>query len=146
MAQIFFVAPGYCSRHPARCPRLTLDHCCRCHMLHHRHQNWNHQHWFHVLFADESIDPERMIEYIGWDQCLWFQFWGLSAHMRRQQRGPGPRDIQLPLNVVGPCGPIQGVQFTWSAPPWSYTVHRKKALLSHAKEKGTVFFWCDHLQ
>ena len=40
------VGAGYHSRCPARCPRLTHDHC-------HRHRNWNHQHWSHVIFVDE---------------------------------------------------------------------------------------------
>ena len=35
--------------------RLTPEHRRRHCMLAHRHQNWNHQHWSHLLFADESI-------------------------------------------------------------------------------------------
>ena len=31
-------------------------------------------------------------------------------------------DIQLLLNVLGPCGHRQGVQFVWSAPPWSWSL------------------------
>ena len=54
--QICLVASGYRWRDPeARCPRLTFDHRVCRHMLAHRHHNWNHQHWAHVLFADESI-------------------------------------------------------------------------------------------
>ena len=48
------VAAGYRSRHPNWCPKLTPDHC-RHHMLSHMDQNWNHQHWSHVLFVDGFI-------------------------------------------------------------------------------------------
>ena len=46
-----WISPG----HPARCPRLTLDHY-RHHrrVLAHRHQNLNHQHWSRVIFVDKS--------------------------------------------------------------------------------------------
>ena len=53
-AQRGLVAAGYRSKHPGCWPRLTTDHRLSCHMLAHRHQNWNHQHWSHVLFAYES--------------------------------------------------------------------------------------------
>ena len=48
------VAAGYRSRRPARCPKLTHDHRHRCRLWARRHRNWNHQHWSHVIFADES--------------------------------------------------------------------------------------------
>ena len=44
MVQRCLAVAGYRSRHPARCPSLTLDHRRRRHKLAHRHQNWNHQH------------------------------------------------------------------------------------------------------
>ena len=53
--QICLVAAGYISLHPDQCPRLTLNHRHRHRILALRHQNWNHQYWSHVIFADESI-------------------------------------------------------------------------------------------
>ena len=54
MLQRSLVAAGYHPWHSDRCYRLMLDHCCfRC-MLIHSHQNWNHQYWSQVIFADES--------------------------------------------------------------------------------------------
>ena len=55
MIQGRLVTAGYRSRHLDRCPRLTLSHHRR-RMLAHKHHNWSHQHWYHVLFADESIN------------------------------------------------------------------------------------------
>ena len=54
MVQGHLVATGYRSRDPNRCPRLTPGHSHR-RMLAPKHQNWNHQHWSRVLFAEESI-------------------------------------------------------------------------------------------
>ena len=51
---IYLIVAEYRSRHPARCPRLTPDHCHLLRILLHRHQNWNHQDWSHVIFADAS--------------------------------------------------------------------------------------------
>ena len=48
------IAAGYHSRRPARCPRLTYDHRQRRRVWARWHRNWNHQHWSHVIFADES--------------------------------------------------------------------------------------------
>ena len=48
------IAAGYHWRRPARCPRLTYDHRQRRHVWARWHRNWNHQHWSHVIFADES--------------------------------------------------------------------------------------------
>ena len=48
------VAGGFRSRRPARYPSLTHDHHRRCRLGARRHWNWNHQHWSHVIFADES--------------------------------------------------------------------------------------------
>ena len=43
------VPAGYRSKHSDRWSRLTLpDHRRHCRM------NWNHQHWSHVIFVDES--------------------------------------------------------------------------------------------
>ena len=42
---------GFHLRHPSWWSRLSLDHRRCCSMLAHRHQNWNKQHWPHVLFA-----------------------------------------------------------------------------------------------
>ena len=48
------VAAEYRSRRPARWPRPTHDHRRRHRVWARRHRNWNHQHWSHVIFADES--------------------------------------------------------------------------------------------
>ena len=49
------VSAGYRSRHPDWFSRLSCDHRHPCHhMLVHRHQNWKHQHWYRVIFDDES--------------------------------------------------------------------------------------------
>ena len=42
--QRLLVAAGNCSRRPARCIKLSHDHCCRRHIWACRHWNWNHQH------------------------------------------------------------------------------------------------------
>ena len=55
MVQRCLAAAGYRSRHPAWCPILTIGRHHHRHMLAHRHQNWNHQHWSHVFFADGSM-------------------------------------------------------------------------------------------
>ena len=49
------VVAVYRSRNPDRCPRLTPVHHRRRRILVQRPQNWNHQHWYRVLFAVESI-------------------------------------------------------------------------------------------
>ena len=54
MVQGRFVEAGYQSRHPDRCPRRTHHHRCRRRMLADMHSNWNHQHWSHPIFDDES--------------------------------------------------------------------------------------------
>ena len=47
------VAARFRWRRPTRCLRLTADyHCYR--MWARRHENWNHQHWPHVIHANES--------------------------------------------------------------------------------------------
>ena len=48
------VAFAYRSRRPARCPKLIQDHRHCPHVWAHRHRNWNHLPWSHVIFADES--------------------------------------------------------------------------------------------
>ena len=54
MVQRRLVTAWYCSRRPPICPRLDHDHCCRRSIWAGRHENWNHQHWFDVIFAHES--------------------------------------------------------------------------------------------
>ena len=49
------VAARYRSRDSDWCPRLNPDHRRCRHMLAHKHQNWSHRYFSHVLFADESI-------------------------------------------------------------------------------------------
>ena len=46
------VAAGHRSRYPERYPKRTPDH--RCRMLVNRPQNWNHLHWSHAIFDEES--------------------------------------------------------------------------------------------
>ena len=52
--QIRLVAAWYHSRYPARCPRLTHDHRHWLSVWARRHRSWNHRHWSHMIFADES--------------------------------------------------------------------------------------------
>ena len=52
--QRHLVAAGCRSRRPARCPRLTHDHRRQRRVWARWHWSWNHQHWSHVIFADES--------------------------------------------------------------------------------------------
>ena len=54
MVQRRFVAAGYHPRRPARCPRLTYEHRRQRRVWAHGYRNWNHQHWSHVMIADES--------------------------------------------------------------------------------------------
>ena len=54
MVQGCLVVDGYQSRHPDQCPRLTHHYHCRRSMLADMPQNWNHQHWSHPIFDDES--------------------------------------------------------------------------------------------
>ena len=136
-------------RHPDWWPRLTTYHRCRrrC-MLAHRHQNWNHQHWSHVLFADECLvslynshghvrvfhhvvhgirehrvveadlglimeylmRPALMVTLLGPFHQLNVSVWGISLGVLS--------DIQLLLNVHGPCGQRQSVQCARQALPW----------------------------
>ena len=49
-----FVADCHRSRHPGRCPRLTSDYCCCCHILADWAKNSNHQHWSDMIFDYES--------------------------------------------------------------------------------------------
>ena len=47
-------AAGYRSKHPDWGPKLIPDHSwCRS-MLAGKPQNWNHQHWSHAIFDEES--------------------------------------------------------------------------------------------
>ena len=53
---------GHHSRYPNWCPTLIIDHRrCRHHVLAHRHQNWNHPHWSHMLFANRSASTTVMV-------------------------------------------------------------------------------------
>ena len=53
MVQRHLVAAWYPSRRPVRCPGLTHDHCHKRCIWARMHQNWNHQHWSHIIFSDE---------------------------------------------------------------------------------------------
>ena len=55
MVHRYLVTAEYRFIHSDRCHRLTPDYGRRRRMLAHRNQNWNHQQWPHVLFADETI-------------------------------------------------------------------------------------------
>ena len=45
---------GYQSRHPARCPSLTLDQRRCHHVWGPTHRRWNLRHWRHYVSSDES--------------------------------------------------------------------------------------------
>ena len=45
------LAAGYWSRHPARCPRLTLEHRRRCREWGRRHKVWDLRQWRHCIFS-----------------------------------------------------------------------------------------------
>ena len=47
-------------------------------------------------------------------------------------------DIQLLLNALGPCGHRQVIQVAWLAPPWPWTLRKKKNLPPQETEKGTL--------
>ena len=48
------LAAGYWSGHPARCPRLTLEHR-RCHReWRRRHRVWDLRQWRHCIFSDKT--------------------------------------------------------------------------------------------
>ena len=47
------IVVGYRSRHPDKCPRLTPVQRQPQRILIPRYQDWNHQHWSHVIFAEE---------------------------------------------------------------------------------------------
>ena len=49
-----FLAAGYWSRRPARCPRLTLEHRRRRREWGRRHRVWDLRQWRHCIFSDES--------------------------------------------------------------------------------------------
>ena len=67
----------------------------------------------------------------AWDQWWSFQFWGMSANMRRRQQWWWESvwsigrdvlsDIQPLLNFLGSCGKRQDAQFAQSAPPLFWT-------------------------
>ena len=59
------VAFAYRSRRPARCPKLTQDHRHCLRVWAHRHLNWNHQPWSHVIFADKSRGGDGMFIYVS---------------------------------------------------------------------------------
>ena len=72
MVQGRLVAAGYCSRHPDRHPRLMHDHRRRRRMLTHKHQNWNHQHWPHVLFLMSLSQPlQQYCACPSFSSCCW---------------------------------------------------------------------------
>ena len=54
LVQRRLIVAEYRSRRKARCPRLALDRRHLLRILVHRHKNWNHQDWSHVIFADAS--------------------------------------------------------------------------------------------
>ena len=67
MVQRGLAVAEYRSRYPDRWPRLTPDHRYLRRILVHRHQNWNHQHWSHVVFADESrVSPYHYDRPVSW--------------------------------------------------------------------------------
>ena len=94
---------------------------------------------------------------IRWDWCWYFQFWCLCANMWRQLRRSEVilgtcldilSDIQLLLNVFGPCGYRDGDQFAWSAPPLSSLGPVLLTLLRHvarilANGSAAFFESCD---
>ena len=49
----WFLANRYWSRHPARCPRLTLEHRRRRREWGRRHRVWYLRQWRHCIFSDE---------------------------------------------------------------------------------------------
>ena len=58
---------------PEEYPRLTDDHHRRHRVWARRHRNWNHQHWSHVIFADESrFSPSNSPHKGHWRGALMF--------------------------------------------------------------------------
>ena len=49
------LAAGYQSRHPARRPRLTLDHRRRRRVWGRSHRRWDLREWGHCVFSDGSL-------------------------------------------------------------------------------------------
>ena len=54
MIKRHLVAAGYHAWHSGQYPRLNPGYCCCPHLLADRPQSWNHQHWSHAIFDDES--------------------------------------------------------------------------------------------
>ena len=52
--QRWFLAAGYWSQSPARCPRLTLENRRRRREWLRRHRVWDLRQWRHCIFSDES--------------------------------------------------------------------------------------------
>ena len=50
----WLLATGYWSQHPARCPRLTLEHRRRRREWGRRHKVWDPRQWRDCIFSDES--------------------------------------------------------------------------------------------
>ena len=48
------LAAGFRSRHPARCPRWTVDHRRCHHAWGQMHTIWDLRHWWHCVVSDES--------------------------------------------------------------------------------------------
>ena len=112
------------SRHPDRCPELILDTLRRL-VVHHQ-QKWIHQHWSHVIFADES----RVILYHA-DCNFWIQqsttltitrrnirarpltFYGVTLDSSANMRWEQCRWFQFGASVPT-CGSVDdGQDFVW---------------------------------
>ena len=82
MVQGLLVAVGYHSRHPGRCPRLNHHHRCRRRMLADMPQTWNHQHWSHPMFHDES---RVSLYHSDYRACEFHHFLGCTNPLAVQQ-------------------------------------------------------------
>ena len=69
MVQGGLVVAVYHSKHPDRCPGLTPQHRHMRRILMHHCQNWNHQPWSHVIYADEfRVSVDHSDRPVSWMQ------------------------------------------------------------------------------
>ena len=120
-------AVGYLWRHSDQCPRLSPNHH-RCHrMLADRPQKWNHEHWSHAIFKDEStVSLHHSVH---------------RARVFHLFHGCNNPFNNITITVVDAnYGRINEENMS---PVLVVPVEKKKTLLPHNTEKGiTVFFWC----
>ena len=68
-----------------------------------------------------------------------------ATAMSRCQSGPIGldvlSDIQLPRNVLGPCGQRHGIQLAWSAPPWSLVLTEHSFVPRYEEGCGLLLMW-----